>query len=773
MPPSGFIRIKLVEYQPPESEKLEKEFRANSYVDIRVKEVKSSGKAIELVQNKPTLHQEWKSFFDSHLPSGRVVQMAVMRRPENAQVAEVSIGAEILRGFCTEDNWTERLLNLNPSGKLKVLIRYFDNEFSTLSPSSPKAMADLFLSDTDFMNEEEDIYGIAMRNCAMKQPKIHVVKNHRFFETFFASPTFCSFCSEFLWGLNKQGYKCQACNCAVHKRCHEKVLSRCPGNARDSIEAEVMSKRFSINVPHIFSVNTFLSPTFCDHCGSMIFGLYRQGLKCNECGVTCHKRCSGLMANLCGVKQKILAEILEAVNENQMVLTTHTRSKSSDRGYVSSEDENYRNLYDVLCNESLSLSLDDCTSTCSSDVDELSEPVSEPVSGPVILGANAEQQPWSVHSFGIRRNRPTVSIRRRQVVTPDVEVRSAVPGAPVEKPTVKYSLDDFDLHQVLGKGSFGKVILAELKKTHEFYAIKVLTKISVLEDNDVEATLVERRLLELGSQCPFIASLFCAFQSSSHLFFVMEYLCGGDLMRHLQHDGKFKEDRVRFYAAEIICALQFLHKRGIIYRDLKPDNILLDKDGHIKLADFGMCKENVSGDGRATTFCGTPNYLAPEIIQGESYNASVDWFSFGIVLYEMISGHLPFSGGNEDEMFCSITTKTPRFSRYVKMHAVSFIKLLLVKNPRDRLGMPTCPHGEIRNHSFFKQIKWDLIEQRKIQPPFKPAVVSENDCRYFERDYAHEELQLTQSNRHLLMTIDQNAFFGFSFTRPGVVRENL
>jgi len=123
------------------------------------------------------------------------------------------------------------------------------------------------------------------------------------------------------------------------------------------------------------------------------------------------------------------------------------------RGYVSSEDENYRNLYDVLCNESLSLSLDDCTSTCSSDADELSEPVS----GPVILGANAEQQPWSVHSFGIRRNRPTVSIRRRQVVTPDVEVRSAVPVAPVEKPTVKYSLDDFDLHQVLGKGSFGKV----------------------------------------------------------------------------------------------------------------------------------------------------------------------------------------------------------------------------------------------------------------------------------------------------------------------------
>lgn len=481
-------------------------------------------------------------------------------------------------------------------------------------------------------------------------------------------------------------------------------------------------------------------------------------MRCDECGTVCHRRCSNLMANLCGINQKMFAEILETIKQNQALLMAREKETDTDKVHTSTEDENYRDLYNILCNDSLTLSLEGVTDSCSTSEEEFVTSCKD---------LDVETQPWAVHASGIRRERSSVKVRRRTVRDHIAGGgRSCIRETPSKTTEKKYSLDDFELLRVLGKGSFGKVFFARLANTQQFYAVKVLSKVSVLEDNDVEAALLERRLFELGSQCHFLTSLICSFQTPSHLFFVMEYLCGGDLMHHIQNDGKFKEARVRFYAAEIVCVLQFLHKRGIIYRDLKPDNILLDKEGHIKLADFGMCKENIFGNGRTTTFCGTPNYLAPEIIQKESYNTSVDWFSFGIVLYEMTTGHLPFHGLDEDEVFTSITTKNPRFSRYVKTNAISLIKLLLVKNPRDRLGMPTCPHGEIREHAYFKSIKWDLLEQRKITPPFKPTVASESDCKYFDRDYAKGDLQLTLTNRHLLMTIDQSAFSGFSFTRP-------
>lgn len=507
MLPSGFIRIKFVAFQPPESSRLEEEFKGNTYVDVRVKEVQKLGKLIQLVQSKTTLHQEWRSFFDSHLPPGRVLQMAIMKRPTNVQIAEVSIGADILRSFCSQDNWREHTLTMNPGGKLQILIRHFENEFTSLTKDSTEAMEDLCVFESDFLEEEEDIYGVASRNCAMKQPKVHVVRGHRFFETFFMSPTFCSFCSEFLWGLNKQGYKCQACNCVIHKRCHEKVLARCPGNARDSIETEVISKRFNINIPHVFSVHTFLSPTFCDHCGSMIFGLIQQTMKCNECGIVCHKRCAGLMASLCGIKQKMFTDILDAIKQNHELLKFHEKEKSSDKGYASAEDDGYKNLYDVLRHNSWTLSLDDTAESSSSSGEEgfVSSDRSTDVAS----------QPWSVHAGGIRKRRSNVNVKRRTIHDQDAACDSSVRLVPSRAAERKFSLDDFVFLHVLGKGSFGKVVLARLANTEQFYAIKILAKVSVLEDNDIEATLVERRILELGSQCHFLANLFCAFQTES------------------------------------------------------------------------------------------------------------------------------------------------------------------------------------------------------------------------------------------------------------------
>jgi serine/threonine protein kinase len=276
--------------------------------------------------------------------------------------------------------------------------------------------------------------------------------------------------------------------------------------------------------------------------------------------------------------------------------------------------------------------------------------------------------------------------------------------------------------------------------------------------------MLEKRVLEMGSDNPYLTYLHSSFQSESHLFFVMEYLNGGDLMFHIQKEKRFTADRARFYAAELVCALQFLHGHGIIYRDLKPDNILLDKDGHAKLADFGMCKDNIFGTNKTNTFCGTPHYLAPEIIDGVAYNNSVDWFSFGVVLFEMVAGRLPFDGFDEDEMFHRIVNNQPKYPKSMKGDVIGCVHLLLNKNPALRLGMPDCPAGEIRNHQFFRPIDWALIEQRKLPPPVKPKIKSGPDVSNFDTEFTREPARLTNIGKHLLLTIDQSQFNGFSFT---------
>ncbi|XP_020715125.1 mucin-4 isoform X2 [Ceratitis capitata] len=331
-----------------------------------------------------------------------------------------------------------------------------------------------------------------------------------------------------------------------------------------------------------------------------------------------------------------------------------------------------------------------------------------------------------------------------------------------------YSVDDFHFLAVLGKGSFGKVLLAELRDTTYYYAVKCLKKDVVLEDDDVDSTLIERKVLALGTKHPYLCHLFCTFQTESHLFFVMEYLNGGDLMFHIQESGRFPEERARFYGAEIISGLKFLHKKGIIYRDLKLDNVLLDFEGHVRIADFGMCKLQIYLDKTADSFCGTPDYMAPEIIKGEKYNQYVDWWSFGVLLYEMLIGQSPFSGCDEDELFWSICNEIPWFPVYISAEATGILKGLLEKDYTKRIGSQYSPAGDISEHIFFRPIDWDLLEKRQLPPPFKPLVKHPLDTQYFDRVFTKERVRLTPIEKDILQSMDQKPFLGFTYTNPHI-----
>ncbi|XP_056152711.1 protein kinase C epsilon type [Lampris incognitus] len=312
------------------------------------------------------------------------------------------------------------------------------------------------------------------------------------------------------------------------------------------------------------------------------------------------------------------------------------------------------------------------------------------------------------------------------------------------------------------------VMLAELKGTEEVYAVKVLKKDVILQDDDVDCTLTEKRILALARRHPYLTQLYCCFQTRDRLFFVMEYVNGGDLMFQIQRSRKFDEPRSRFYAAEVTSALMFLHRNGVIYRDLKLDNILLDAEGHCKLADFGMCKEGIINGVTTTTFCGTPDYIAPEILQELEYGASVDWWALGVLMYEMMAGQPPFEADNEDDLFESILHDDVLYPVWLSKEAVSILRAFMTKNPAKRLGCVVSQGCEeaIKTHPFFREIDWVLLEQRRVKPPFKPRIKTKRDVNNFDQDFTKEDPVLTPTDEAIVRQINQEEFKDFSYCAP-------
>uniref|UniRef100_A0A8C1ZHR8 Protein kinase C n=1 Tax=Cyprinus carpio TaxID=7962 RepID=A0A8C1ZHR8_CYPCA len=615
----------------------------NPYCAVYMKEAVETEKGQVYKQKRPTMYPPWSSTFDAHVHRGRVMHVVVKDKTAELK-SEATVQLDTLASRCKKEN-----------GKLEIWVR-------VVCDQQVYDGKHFLGGDGETEREKEGVFALHHRRGAIKQAKVHVVKCHEFTATFFPQPTFCSVCKEFVW---YNGYQCRQCNAAIHKKCIDKVIAKCTGSAINSKETMIHKERFKIDMPHRFKVYNYMSPTFCEHCGTLLWGLARQGLKCEECGMNVHHKCQRKVANLCGVNQKLMAEALAMIESTQQV------------------------------------------------------------------GRHIHYEPQMLRSLTQHH---------------------------------KFNLDNFTLHKMLGKGSFGKVFLAELKGTGQFFAVKALKKDVVLMDDDVECTMVERRVLSLAWEHPFLTHLYCTFQTKENLFFVMEYLNGGDLMFHIQTCHRFDLPRSTFYAAEIVCGLQFLHSKGIVYRDLKLDNILLDIDGHIKIADFGMCKENMFGEARTCTFCGTPDYIAPEILLGQKYGTSVDWWSFGVLLYEMLIGQSPFHGHDEEELFQSIRTDDPCYPRWVTRDTNDILVKLFVREPERRLGVK----GNIRQHAFFKDIDWNALEKRQVEPPFRPTVKSAGDCSNFDKEFINEKPRLSVTDRIIINSVDQTMFNNFSFINPAM-----
>ncbi|XP_041714968.1 protein kinase C epsilon type [Coregonus clupeaformis] len=708
-------------------------FLLDTYIALNVDDSRVGQTSTKQKTNSPA----WNDEFVTEVHDGRKIELSVFH---DAPIGYDDFVANCIIQF--EDilqngsKHYEEWIDLEPEGRVYVIM--------DLSGSSSEAPG-------SSENAEERVFRERMRPRKRQgavRRRVHQVNGHKFMATYLRQPTYCSHCRDFIWGvIGKQGYQCQVCTCVVHKRCHELIITKCAGMKKDKEDTtpeEVGSQRFSVNMPHKFGIHNFKVLTFCDHCGSLLWGLLRQGLQCKVCKVNVHRRCESNVAPNCGVDARGIAKVL-----SDLGVTPDKISSSAQRRKKITQEPQQPLPCTPQTEEDRSKSAP--TSPCDQDLKELEN----------IRKALSFDQRGQEHKSASSSS----SSSSRVVVVGSEGGEARENGELKIVQTKRMTLQDFLFIKVLGKGSFGKVMLAELKGTDEVYAVKVLKKDVILQDDDVDCTLTEKRILALARKHPYLTQLFCCFQTKDRLFFVMEYVNGGDLMFQIQRSRKFDEARSRFYAAEVTSALMFLHQHGVIYRDLKLDNILLDAHGHCKLADFGMCKEGILNGVTTTTFCGTPDYIAPEILQELEYGPSVDWWALGVLMYEMMAGQPPFEADNEDDLFESILHDDVLYPVWLSKEAVSILKAFMTKSPNKRLGCVITQGLEeaIKVHPFFKEIDWVLLEQKRVKPPFKPRIKTKRDVNNFDQDFTREEPVLTPVEDAIIKQINQDEFKGFSY----------
>lgn len=467
--------------------------------------------------------------------------------------------------------------------------------------------------------------------------------------------------------------------------------------------------KVDVVVGHKFETIVLKEPTICSQCSNLIWGL--AGFNCKSCKLVSHRKCLDKISGRCIKELDETAEKLPTKPKHKLEPTYFTTPTAC--GHCGILIKGIFSRQGVECN----LKEDGCGISLHYECADL---VCQPC-----------KRRGECKNEGAHENKAILD-----------SAKSTNRVSNLENPS-RVRIEDFDLIRLLGKGSFSKVYLAKYKPTQQEFAVKVLKKTNLVVYSDPNSVMTEMRIFNLGRQYTFLAIAHCCFQSRERLYFVMEHVVGRDLVYHIVKARKFPEDRARFYAAEIFLALRFLHNHAIVYRDLKLDNVILDEHGHCKLIDFGMSKE-LPPNRITNTFCGTPSYISPETIKNQSYSYSVDWWAFGILIFEMLVGYSPFEADDEDELYKRIISEVAKIPRFLSDEARALLEGLLQKDPTKRLGcqlLEGCADA-LMDHPFFlfltpkgRAHQWHEIETKQIRPPYKPGkdeleddLLSEQDC---------------------------------------------
>ncbi|KAI9568413.1 hypothetical protein HD554DRAFT_2172517 [Boletus coccyginus] len=651
------------------------------------------------------------------------------------------------------------------------------------------------------------------RQGALRKRKgeVHEMNGHKFVQRQFYQIMLCAFCGDFL--LNALGYQCEDCRYTCHKKCYEKVVTKCISKSNTGDDD---GEKINHRIPHRFEPITNLGANWCCHCGYILPLGRKNARRCTECEITCHANCAHLVPDFCGMSMETANQLLRDwrdINRARGGRTAATRpvtqihTPQTQAPPLPPVDVPITHGVDRL---HLTGTLDVPPSappaepygrrTPTQDGVDLryhqqppssvpprpppgaripvppaypNEPLLPPVAPPP--STRYEQEDYGIPpvqpTYPSQSLPPQVSPPQQQQHVPQRAQQAEVVAAPPKmSPTQraparkrKVGLDDFNFLAVLGKGNFGKVMLAEEKRTNALYAIKVLKKEFIIDNDEVESTRSEKRvfLAAARERHPFLLGLHSCFQTETRVYFVMEYVSGGDLMLHIQRK-QFSLRQAKFYASEVLLALEYFHANGIIYRDLKLDNILLTLDGHVKVADYGLCKEEMWHGCTTSTFCGTPEFMAPEILLEQRYGRAVDWWAFGVLTYEMLLGQSPFRGDDEDEIFDAILEDEPLYPITMPRDAVSILQKLLTRDPTRRLGSSKADAEEIKRHPFFKDVNFDDVFNKRIPPPYFPTINGSADTSNFDEEFTREQPTLTPVHGQL-SSRDQQEFAGFSW----------
>ncbi|KAK6459223.1 uncharacterized protein RJT20DRAFT_90801 [Scheffersomyces xylosifermentans] len=689
------------------------------------------------------------------------------------------------------------------------------------------------------------------RHGAIRQKKEEVFEQHghQFVQKQFYNIMCCALCGEF---LRYTGYQCQDCKFLCHKKCYQKVVTKCISKSSTDVDDET---KLNHRIPHRFEPIANRGTKWCCHCGYILPWGRKNVRKCSECGVMCHAHCTHLVPDFCGMSMEMANKILMTIKSTKTQPKPIGNVRNRQHNTTSSFQQPISQLQSTPKSSSVESRSDDMSDE-EMDKDfegklptETTNRFQAPADGPY-GGKGRRPPPPPPESLKNHQRKPSreqnhqldhVQYTTQQQYAqepqqngpidyqiPDTYGRTTSHGAineepsrnpfdnnsgpidefsnfdynnkhtqqyivpddpyiannnaqqdnyqieqPVPKPESKsphkskrrrrkVGLDDFQFLAVLGKGNFGKVMLAESRHTSNLCAIKVLKKDFIVENDEADSVKSEKRVFLTANKekHPFLLNLHCCFQTENRIYFVMEYISGGDLMWHIQK-SRFSAKRAKFYACEVLLGLKYFHDNGIVYRDLKLDNILLTTKGHIKIGDYGLCKENMFYKSTTGTFCGTPEFMAPEIIAGKPYDRSVDWWAFGVLLFQMLLCQSPFKGDDEDEIFNAIEHDDVKYPISMPRQTVLVLQALLTKDPSTRLGSTERDAEEIMEHPYFQDVNFDDVMNCRIPAPYLPEINSEHDYSNFDQEFTSETPRLTPVETVLTSEM-QEQFRGFS-----------